>query len=237
MKQCFRGIKCSLRRSKKKCIRPWRNYATQSPRLGFLRAICPSPINSPSAPARVRAHFFSLNSSRTKRALRAFAIIPRGRREKTGRISTTKRVPLISISEPCSTLAGFIHSPFVSRTPSTSHSKSLLEKFLSTDVSTDVSPKERKKKSRERTMGKPDVFWNMIRRLFSLINANVLECQTPETDTPFSWLSIFRQRSRPLVFNPPTVFTFALVVFHPRLVTRKSGLISLPLAAFSRFHP
>lgn len=85
-----------------------------------------APINPPSLPPASEPIFSRLIPLGWSELWRLSRSYPAVGVKKTGRISTTKRVPLISISEPCSTSAGFIHPPFVSR-HLLSHSKSLLE--------------------------------------------------------------------------------------------------------------
>jgi len=94
VKHCFRDIKWSLRRSKKKCINPWRNYATKFIAARFATrdlSVC-GPLNSRTLilPPLVIAIFSSYNFSRMKRTLRAFAIMPRGRCEKLGEFPRRK---------------------------------------------------------------------------------------------------------------------------------------------------
>lgn len=148
--------------------------------------------------------------------------MPRGRREKPGEFPRRKRVPLISISEPCSTSAGFIHRPsslflFLHSV----HSKSLLE----APIRRRIVEGEKRAGDECRRRGRSQRYSrNMRRRLFSLINGRA-RCQTLKPihfpDYQYSGnsarftLNSFHFRARTFhrrqgegIFTPPSGFYF-----------------------------
>jgi len=146
-----------------------------APRLAFLRAICPPSINRPPPshlpsplppPPPVKTHFFprliSLGRSGGGHCEGFRAIAPRGGREKPARISTTKRVPLISISRAVLDIGRIYTGPLLLSVYSTSpptFPRSYPGNFSSNRLESPSSYRSSKRgRTRERRRRAPKVF-------------------------------------------------------------------------------
>jgi len=138
---------------------------------------------------------------------------------KTGRIFTTKRVPLISISEPCSTSAGFIHSPSFPLLPSLWFQIPLWISYSS------AYRRRTEKRYKNDRRGK---IRNVRRHLFSLINSK-LKYRTPK---PIHF-PLYQSDGDTIPRHQPfTSYHFCVNIPSPILLWERREKFSLPHDAF-----